>query len=58
MVRQVPQDVLESKVIPEIPIGRLGQPEEIAAGVVFLCSDLAGLVTGANLPMNGGQHMY
>jgi acetoacetyl-CoA reductase len=58
MVRQVPEDVLNTKVIPEIPMGRLGQPSEIAALVTFICSEPAGFMTGANVAMNGGQHMY
>ncbi len=58
MVAKVPQDVLKSQVITQIPIGRLGQPSEIAALVAFICSDSAGFMTGANVAMNGGQHMY
>ncbi len=58
MVSAVPQDVLESKVIPQIPVGRLGRPEEIAALVGFICSDSAAFMTGSNVAMNGGQHMY
>ncbi|GLQ89300.1 acetoacetyl-CoA reductase [Dyella flagellata] len=58
MVSSVPREVLESKIIPQIPIGRLGQPEEIAALVGFICSDAAGFMTGSNVAMNGGQHMY
>ena len=42
---------------PQIPVGRLGQPEEIAALVQYLCSREAGFVTGANIAINGGQHM-
>lgn len=58
MVAAVPKEVLESKVIPQIPVGRLGRPEEIAALVGFVCSDAAAFMTGSNLAMNGGQHMY
>lgn len=58
MVSAVPRDVLETKVIPLIPVGRLGQPEEIAALVGFICSDSAAFMTGSNVAMNGGQHMY
>ena len=53
----VPGDVLE-KIVAKIPVGRLGQAEEIARGVTFLCSDEAGFVTGSTLSINGGQHMY
>ncbi|RUL78150.1 acetoacetyl-CoA reductase [Dyella choica] len=58
MVSSVPKEVLESKIIPQIPVGRLGQPEEIAALVGFICSDAAAFMTGSNVAMNGGQHMY
>ena len=58
MVLAVPKDVLDTKIIPQIPVGRLGRPEEIAGLVAYLCSDDAGFVTGANLAINGGQHMY
>ncbi|WP_298015159.1 acetoacetyl-CoA reductase [uncultured Castellaniella sp.] len=58
MVAAVPHDVLESQIISQIPVGRLGRPEEIGALVAFVCSDLAAFMTGANLAMNGGQHMY
>ncbi len=57
MVAAVPADVLE-KIVAKIPAGRLGQASEIARGVLFLCSDDAGFVTGSTLSMNGGQHMY
>lgn len=57
MVAGVPKDVLESKIIPQIPVGRLGRPEEVAALVVYLCSDDAAFVTGTNIAINGGQHM-
>ncbi len=58
MVAKVPKDVLESQIISQIPVGRLGQPSEIAALVAFICSEPAAFMTGANLAMNGGQHMY
>ena len=58
MVLAVPKDVLDSKIIPQIPVGRLGKPEEIAELVAYLCSDEAGFMTGANLAINGGQHMF
>ncbi|MFW2850538.1 acetoacetyl-CoA reductase [Sphingomonas sp. TX0543] len=57
MVAAVPPDVLE-KIVAKIPVGRLGQAEEIARGVAFLCSEEAGFVTGSTLSINGGQHMY
>ena len=57
MVAAVPAPVLE-KIIAKIPVGRLGQAEEIARGVAFLCSDDAGFVTGSTMSINGGQHMY
>jgi acetoacetyl-CoA reductase len=56
MVQAVPKDVLEKSILPLIPIGRLGEPEEIARCVVFLASDDAGLVTGSTLSANGGQY--
>jgi acetoacetyl-CoA reductase len=57
MVKAVPQDVLEKNILPYIPIGRLGEPEEIARCVVFLASDDAGLITGSTLSANGGQYL-
>ena len=57
MVAAVPADVLE-KIVARVPVGRLGQAEEIARGVAFLCSEDAGFVTGSTLSINGGQHMY
>jgi len=57
MVAAVPADVLE-KIVAKIPVGRLGQAEEIARAVVFLCSDEAGFITGSTMSVNGGQHMY
>jgi acetoacetyl-CoA reductase len=57
MVRAVPKDVLE-KIVARIPVGRLGQADEIARGVLFLVSDEGGFVTGSTLSINGGQHMY
>jgi acetoacetyl-CoA reductase len=57
MVMAVPEEVLKSKILPQIPVGRLGQPEEIARAVVFLASDDAGFITGSTLSANGGQYM-
>ncbi len=57
MVKAVPEDVLKAKILPQIPVGRLGEPEEIARCVVFLASDDAGFITGSTLSANGGQYM-
>jgi acetoacetyl-CoA reductase len=57
MVKAVPKDVLEKNILPLIPAGRLGEPEEIARCVVFLASDDAGFITGSTLSANGGQYM-
>ena len=57
MVAAVPKEVLETKVLPQIPVGRLGTSEEIARCVVFLADDSAGFITGACLDANGGQYM-
>src|SRR5262249_18794613 len=57
MVLAIPKDVLDSKIIPQIPLGRLGKPEEVAGLVAYLCSEEAAFVTGANIAINGGQHM-
>jgi acetoacetyl-CoA reductase len=56
MVQAVPKDVLEKNVIPQIPVNRLGEPEEIARAVVFLAADDAGFITGSTLTVNGGQY--
>jgi acetoacetyl-CoA reductase len=58
MVMAIPQEVLDSKIIPQIPSGRLGKPEEVAGLVVYLASEEAAFVTGANISINGGQHMF
>ncbi|MGF6759459.1 acetoacetyl-CoA reductase [Paraburkholderia sp. GAS42] len=57
MVMAVPEEIRETKIIPQIPVGRLGQPDEVAALVLYLCSREAGFVTGANIAINGGQHL-
>src|SRR5438552_17606970 len=57
MVQAVPKEVLEKSILPLIPTGRLGEPEEIARCVVFLASDDSGFITGATLTANGGQYM-
>jgi len=58
MVLAIPKDILDSKIVPQIPVGRLGKPEEVAGLVAYLCSEEAAFVTGANIAINGGQHMY
>ena len=57
MVKSVPQEILDKNILPQIPLGRLGEPEEVARCVVFLASDDAGLITGSTLSANGGQVM-
>jgi acetoacetyl-CoA reductase len=57
MVTAIPKDVLDTKIIPQIPMGRLGKPEEVAGLVAYLASEEAAFVTGANIAINGGQHM-
>ena len=58
MVMAIPQEVLDSKILPQIPQGRLGKPEEVAGLVAYLASEEAAFVTGANISINGGQHMF
>jgi len=57
MVKAIPQDVLDKRILPLIPVGRLGEPEEIARAVVFLAADTAGFITGSTISANGGQYM-
>jgi acetoacetyl-CoA reductase len=57
MVMAIPKDVLDSKILPQIPVGRLGKPEEVAGLILYLASEEAAFVTGANIAINGGQHM-
>ncbi len=57
MVTANPMEVLDSNILPQIPLGRLGAPDEIAGLIIYLCSDEAAFVTGANIAINGGQHM-
>ena len=57
MVTAIPAEVLNTKILPQIPVGRLGKPEEVAGLVIYLASDEAAFVTGANIAINGGQHM-
>src|SRR2546421_452195 len=56
MVQAVPKDVLDKNILPQIPVNRLGEPEEIARSVVFLAADDAGFITGSTLTVNGGQY--
>ena len=56
MVMAVPEDI-RNKIIAQIPVGRLGKPEEIGALVTYLASEEASFITGANIAANGGQHM-
>ena len=58
MVTAIPEEILNSKILPQIPVGRLGKPDEVAGLIIYLCSDEAAFVTGANISINGGQHMY
>jgi acetoacetyl-CoA reductase len=57
MTEQVPPEIMQGKILPQIPLGRLGEPAEVAALVAYLASSEAGFVTGANIAINGGQHM-
>jgi acetoacetyl-CoA reductase len=57
MVQAVPKDVLEKSILPLIPVGRLGEPEDIARCVVFLAADDAGFITGSTLTANGAQYL-
>jgi acetoacetyl-CoA reductase len=57
MVAQVPADIMASKILPQIPVGRLGKPEEVAGLIAYLVSEEAAFITGANIAINGGQHM-
>jgi acetoacetyl-CoA reductase len=57
MAMAVPKHVLENAILPQIPVRRLGQPDEIARCVLFLASDAAGFITGSTLTANGGQHL-
>lgn len=56
MVMAVPEDIRE-KIVAQIPVKRLGRPEEIARAVGFLASDDSGFITGSNLMINGGQYL-
>jgi len=52
------KEEIRDMIIAQIPVGRLGRPDEIAGAVAYLVSDEAGFITGSNLSINGGQHMY
>ena len=56
MVKAIDETVLKERIIPQIPVGRLGEPEEIARAVVFLAADDAGFITGSTISANGGQY--
>ena len=58
MVKAVPEEVLKSKILPQIPVGRLGEAEEIARAVEFLAGEQAGFITGSTLTINGGQYFH
>lgn len=57
MVMAIDENVLKTRILPQIPVGRLGTPEEIGRCVVFLAGDDAGFITGSTLSANGGQNM-
>ena len=56
MVKAIPEEVLKAKILPHIPVGRLGEAEEIARAVEFLAGEQAGFITGSTLTINGGQY--
>lgn len=57
MLGGVPPEILEQNILPQIPVGRLGTPDEIARAALFLAADNAGFITGSTLSINGGQYM-
>src|SRR6478752_9565404 len=57
MVTAIPAEVLNTKILPQIPVGRLGKPDEVAGLIIYLASEEAAFLTGANIAINGGQHM-
>lgn len=58
MVEAIPPEILEKQIIASIPVGKLGKPEDVAALVAFVVSDAGAYMTGSNLAINGGLHMY
>jgi acetoacetyl-CoA reductase len=58
MLAAIPADIMNNKILPQIPVGRLGKPSEIAGLVAYLASEEAAFITGANIAINGGQHMF
>lgn len=58
MVKAIPEEIIKEKILPGVPMGRLGGTEEVASLVSFLVSDKASFITGANYAINGGQHVY
>jgi len=58
MVRAIDEKVLAERILPQIPVGRLGEPEEVARCVLFLASDEASFITGTTLSVNGGQYFH
>ncbi len=57
MVLAIPEEVLKTAILPQVPVGRLGEPAEVARCVVFLAADDAGFITGSTLSANGGIYM-
>ncbi len=57
MVMAIKEEIRE-KIVAQVPVGRFGSPEEIANMVAYLASDLGAYITGANMAVNGGLHMY
>jgi acetoacetyl-CoA reductase len=57
MMSTIPEKVMNEVILPQIPVGRLGEASEIARTVLFLASDDAGFITGSTISANGGQYM-
>ena len=57
MLRAIDEKILSERIVPQIPVGRLGEPEEVARCVVFLAGDEAGFITGSTISANGGQYL-